>query len=174
MDEIDSIQPSALGLALLLKLKHKLDTAPINKTDIENLCCLSHISIYKDKKQYSIVLLNHYQLISPELYDKFIDLLLIDFCCSSFINDQNFFIKEFTNEFLPQIPFESFVSYLNDNETRIDCFEEILYYIDNFLDDCFNKNNEEEIVEEEGERTGSLLPIDNFLDDLFNYIIFNF
>ena len=94
----------------------------------------SFATIEKDKKKYSIVLLNHYQLISPELYDKFIDLLLIDFCCSSFINDHNFFIilNEFTIEFLPQIPFESFVSYLNDNETRIDCFEEILYYIDRY------------------------------------------
>ena len=50
---------------------------------------------------------------------------------------------------------------MNDNETRIDCFEEILYYIDNFSDEySFDDNPEEEIVEpEEGERTGSLQPM---------------
>ena len=35
LHEIDPTQPSALGLALLLKLKYKLDTAPINMTDLE-------------------------------------------------------------------------------------------------------------------------------------------
>ena len=54
LDEIDSTQPSALGLALLLKLKYTLDTTPINKTDIENLCCLSQISIYKDKNNIQL------------------------------------------------------------------------------------------------------------------------